>query len=218
MGIHTDDFASAFTTMTGTVHQANGKIAIQLVHAGGQTDSGNAGRKPLAPSAIQVDQFPEMPEELTREEIKNIINAFGEGARRAKEWGFDGVQLHGAHGYLVNQFLSPLTNKRTDEYGGSIENRSRFAIEVYTAVRKAVGNDYPVLIKLNGSDHLNGGLSIEDATYVAKQLSDMGLDAIEVSGGTPASGDESPARMKINKPEKEAYHLALAKQVKNVVS
>ena len=213
MGIHTDDFASAFTTMTETVHQADGKIAIQLVHAGGQTDSGNAGRQPLAPSAIQVDQFPEMPEELTREEIKNIIRAFGEGARRAKEWGFDAVQLHGAHGYLINQFLSPLTNKRTDEYGGSIENRSRFAIEVYTAVREASGKDYPVLIKLNGADHLDGGLSIEDAMYVAKQLSDMGLDAIEVSGGTPASGDESPARMKINKPEKEAYHLALAKQV-----
>ncbi|MEN8188769.1 MAG: NADH:flavin oxidoreductase [Thermodesulfobacteriota bacterium] len=218
MGIHTDSFASEFKKMTGSVHDAGGIIAIQLVHAGGQTDSGNAGRQPLAPSAIQVAQFPEMPAELTTDEINDIIDSFGAGAQRAKEWGFDAVQLHGAHGYLINQFLSPLTNRRTDVYGGSIENRSRFAIEVYRKVRETVGDKYPVLIKLNGSDHLEGGLSPEDAIYVAGQLSALGIDGIEVSAGTPASGDESPARAKINKPEKEAYHLGLAQEIKNVVS
>jgi 2,4-dienoyl-CoA reductase-like NADH-dependent reductase (Old Yellow Enzyme family) len=218
MGIHTDSFADAFKRMTESVHDAGGKIGIQLVHAGGQADSSNAGRQPLAPSAVKVDQFPEVPAELTTDEIKDIVNAFGEGGRRAKEWGFDAVQLHGAHGYLINQFLSPLTNRRTDAYGGSIENRSRFATEVYNAVRDAVGNDYPVLIKLNASDNLEGGLSPQDASYTAKQLSELGIDAIEVSAGTPASGDESAARAKINKPEKEAYHLKLAQEIKKAVS
>jgi 2,4-dienoyl-CoA reductase-like NADH-dependent reductase (Old Yellow Enzyme family) len=218
MGIHTDDFAGDYEKLTGAVHDAGGKIVVQLVHAGGQTDSANAGRQPLAPSAIQVDQFPEVPAELTSDEINDIVLAFAEGARRAKSWGFDGVQLHGAHGYLINQFLSPLTNRRTDEYGGSIENRSRFLLEVYRKVRESVGDDYPVFIKLNAADNLDGGLDIGDALYAAKELSEAGIDAIEVSAGTPASGEESPVRKKIDKPEKEAYNLALARQTKEAVN
>jgi 2,4-dienoyl-CoA reductase-like NADH-dependent reductase (Old Yellow Enzyme family) len=189
-----------------------------LVHAGGQTDVKNAGRQPLAPSAIQIDQFAEIPAELTKNEINDLVTAFGEGARRAKAWGFDAVQLHGAHGYLINQFLSPLSNRRTDEYGGSIENRSRFLLEVYQEVRETVGNDYPVLIKLNAADNLEGGLEIDDAIHAAKKLSEAGIDAIEVSAGTPASGEKNPARQKINKPEKEAYHLELANRIKETVS
>ena len=207
MGIHTEDFAGAYENLTSTVHNAGGKIAVQLVHAGGQTDANNTGRQPLAPSAVQVDQFPEMPAALTKDEINEIIAAFAEGARRAKAWGFDGVQLHGAHGYLINQFLSPLTNRRTDEYGGSIENRSRFLLEVFRKVRETVGTDYPVLIKLNAADNLEGGLEVDDAVCAAKKLAKAGIDAIEVSAGTPASGEENPAREKILKPEKEAYNL-----------
>ncbi len=218
MGIHTDDFGDAMKKMTSVVHDAGGKIAVQLVHAGGETDSANAGRQPLAPSAVKVDQFPEMPAELTKDEISDIVTAFGEGARRAKAWGFDAVELHGAHGYLINQFLSPLTNRRTDEYGGSIENRSRFLLEVYQKVRETVGPDYPVLIKLNAADNLDGGLQIDDAVYAAKKLSEAGIDAIEVSAGTPASGEEGPARTQINKPEKEAYNLELARRIKEAVS
>ncbi|GAB4342907.1 MAG: hypothetical protein Kow0089_18330 [Desulfobulbaceae bacterium] len=185
MGIHTDDFADDYRRMIDRVHEAGGTIAVQLVHAGGQTDSANAGRRPLAPSVVQVDQFPEMPEELSVDEIGAIVNAFGEGARRAREWGFDSVQIHGAHGYLVNQFLSPLTNRRTDGYGGSIDNRCRFLLEVYGAIRAAVGPDYPVMIKLNGADHLEGGLSLEDAVVAARKLSEQGIDAIEVSAARP---------------------------------
>jgi 2,4-dienoyl-CoA reductase-like NADH-dependent reductase (Old Yellow Enzyme family) len=217
MGIHTDDFAAEMKEMTKAVHQAGGKICIQLVHAGGQTDSANAGRKPLAPSAIECDQFPETPEELSHDEIAAIVDAFAEGARRARSYNFDAVQLHGAHGYLINQFLSPLTNRRTDEYGGSIENRSRFLMEVYSAVRQAVGSNFPVLIKLNGSDNLDGGLSADDALFTAHLLSEAGIDAIEVSAGTPASGELSPARMKIKEPKQEAYNLLLAKRIKKAV-
>ena len=218
MGIHTDEFESDYKKMTSAVHDAGGKIAVQIVHAGGQTDTLNAGRQPLAPSALQIDQFPEVPAELTKDEINNIIAAFGEGARRVKAWGFDAVQLHSAHGYLINQFLSPLTNRRTDEYGGSIDNRSRFLLEVYQIVRETVGSDFPVLIKLNAADNLEGGLEIDDAVYVAEKLSQGGIDAIEVSAGTPASGAIGPARMKINKPEKEAYNLDPAKWMKKTVT
>ena len=218
MGIHTDDFAGVMQDMTSTVHDAGGKICIQLVHAGGQTDSGNAGRQPLAPSAVKIDQYPELPAEMAHDDIARITAAFGEGARRAKEWGFDAVQLHGAHGYLINQFLSPLANQRQDEYGGAIENRCRFLLETYQAVRSAVGPGFPVMIKLNGADNLAGGLSLADAVFTAKALDDVGIDSIEVSGGTPASGDQSPARMKINSPEKEAYNLSLAKAIRAAVN
>jgi 2,4-dienoyl-CoA reductase-like NADH-dependent reductase (Old Yellow Enzyme family) len=218
MGIHTDAFAGDYEKLTGAVHDAGGKVALQLVHAGGQTDAKNAGRQPLAPSAIQIDQFAEIPAELTKDEINDIVAAFGEGARRAKAWGFDAVQLHGAHGYLINQFLSPLTNRRTDQYGGSIENRSRFLLEVNRKVRETVGTDYPVLIKLNAADNLDGGLEIDDALYAAKKLAEAGIDAMEISAGTPASGEKGPARQKINKPEKEAYHLELAQRIKDMVN
>ncbi len=217
MGIHTDDFADAMQEMTRTVHEEKGKICIQLVHAGGQADSGNAGQQPLAPSAIKTAQYPELPAEMTKDDIARVVAAFGNGARRAKEWGFDAVQLHGAHGYLINQFLSPLTNQRQDEYGGSIENRCRFLMETYNAVRTAVGADFPVMIKLNGSDNLEGGLSIEDALFAAKKLDAAGIDCIEVSGGTPAPGEQSPARTKINSPKKEAYNLPLAQKIRNAV-
>lgn len=218
MGVHTDAFADDYQKMTRAVHDEGGKIAVQLVHAGGQTDSATAGRQPLAPSAVKVAQFPECPAELTEAEIGELVTAFAEGARRAKEWGVDAVQLHGAHGYLINQFLSPHTNQRADRYGGSIENRCRFLFEVYRQVREAVGSDYPVMIKLNGSDNLAGGLTTGDALYTAKKLSKAGIDAIEVSAGTSASGEKSPVREHIIKPEREAYNLDLARPIKEAVS
>ena len=177
MGITTDDFAEDFKKLTDTVHRAGGTMAIQLVHAGGQANPAAIRRQPLAPSAVKVDQYPETPAELTRDEIARIIRAFGVAARRAKDWGFDGVQLHGAHGYLINQFLSPHTNQRNDEYGGTIMNRCRFVLEVYEEVRATVGNDYAILIKLNATDFLDKGLSPEEGRYAAKVLSEAGIDA-----------------------------------------
>jgi 2,4-dienoyl-CoA reductase-like NADH-dependent reductase (Old Yellow Enzyme family) len=214
MGIHSDDFAEEMRTLAGTVHGEGAKLCMQLVHTGGQTDSRTAGQRPLAPSAVKVDQFPEQPEELSKVEIARLVAAFADGAGRARAYGFDAVQLHAAHGYLINQFLSPLTNRRNDEYGGAIENRCRFLLEVYRAVRKAVGNDFPVMIKLNGCDNLAGGLSNEDAMHAARALAAEGIDAIEVSGGTPASGSHTPVRTKIDTTEQEGYNLALAKGIK----
>lgn len=217
MGIHCDDFEREMQALTQAVHEEGGRICLQLVHAGGQADSKNAGRQPLAPSAVKVDQYPELPQELTPEQIGEIVAAFAAAARRAKAYGFDAVQLHGAHGYLINQFLSPHTNRRRDHYGGSMENRCRFLLEVYRAVRQAVGADYPLLIKLTAGDHLEGGLSAADALIAAKALDAAGIDAIEVSSGTAASGSRSPVRTKIESPEQEGYNLPLAKGVKAVV-
>jgi 2,4-dienoyl-CoA reductase-like NADH-dependent reductase (Old Yellow Enzyme family) len=217
MGIHTDAFGPAYQRLTQAVHANNGALAIQLVHAGGQANPDQIGRQPLAPSAVQLPQYPATPDALSVEEIQEIVTAFGEGARRAKAWGFDAVQFHGAHGYLINQFLSPLTNQRNDAYGGSLENRCRFLFQVYQAVRQTVGEDFPVMIKLNATDHLEGGLAIDDALYAAAQLDKMGIDAIEVSSGMAASGKLGPARSKIDAPEKEAYNLALAGQIKATV-
>jgi 2,4-dienoyl-CoA reductase-like NADH-dependent reductase (Old Yellow Enzyme family) len=190
---------------------------MQLVHAGGQTDAATAGQQTIAPSSVAVEQFPEIPSEMSQGDIDQVAAAFGAGAKRAKDYGFDGVQLHGAHGYLINQFLSPLTNRRTDKYGGDIENRCRFLMEVYSAVRNKVGNEYPVMIKLNGADNLEGGLELVDAVFAARKLDEEGIDGIEVSGGTPVSGDRTPARIKIKEPKQEAYNIDLALQIKNVV-
>jgi len=217
MGIYTDDFAAEMRSLTQAVHNESGKICMQLVHSGGQTTAKAAGRRPLAPSAVKVEQFPEEPEAMSKEDIDEIVAAFGDGARRAKKYGFDAVQIHAAHGYLINQFLSPLTNRRTDGYGGSVENRCRFLLEVYRRVRSEVGPDFPVFVKLNGSDNLQGGLDISDAIHAARLLDIEKIDAIEVSGGTSASGERGPVRTRIDKPVSEAYNLALALEIKQAV-
>lgn len=215
MGVYTDAFIPELKGLAKAVHEEGGALCVQLVHAGGQTTQKAIGRTPLAPSAIEAAQYQGVtPVEMTAKDMADTVDAFAQAARRCREAGADAVQLHAAHGYLICQFLSPLTNHRTDEYGGSIENRGRFMREVCDSVRKAVGPDYPVLVKLNGSDNVEGGLSAEDALEAARMLDEAGVDAIEVSGGTPGSGDLGPVRAKINRPEREAYNLALALGIK----
>ncbi len=214
MGLYNENFARDFKKLTRAVHDEGGKIAIQLVHAGGQASAKTGYRQPVAPSAIKIGAYPQIPIELSILETESISDAFGQAAKRAKDWGFDAVQIHGAHGYLVSQFLSPLSNQRTDAYGGSLENRSRFLFDVYDKIRARVGKEYPVFIKFNGADHVKNGFTKEDALIIAKKLSDAGIDAIEVSSGTADSGDMGPARKKIDVPQKEAYNLELAKAVK----
>jgi len=217
MGIYDDSLVTGLKNVPRRVHGSGGRIVAQLVHAGGQANRNSSGLPPVAPSAVSVPYYPEIPKELAPEEISEIVAAFGRAAGRAKEAGFDGVQLHGAHGYLIHQFLSPLTNRRTDAYGGPLRNRSRFLSEVLHAVRVTVGEEYPVWIKMNGDDFLPGGFSLEEACQVARTLEEEGIDAIEVSGGTAASREKSPARTRIDAPEKEAYHRSLAREIKGRV-
>jgi 2,4-dienoyl-CoA reductase-like NADH-dependent reductase (Old Yellow Enzyme family) len=217
MGISHDFHLQGLKTLTEAVHQEGGVIFCQLVHAGGQTTSEVIGSQPLAPSATAYAGYTEAPAEMTTDDIRAIISSFAEAASRAKTAGFDGVQLHGAHGYLINQFLSPLCNQRQDEYGGTLENRMRFLEETFVAVRSAVGTDYPIIIKLTATDHLEGGLYPEESVEIAKRLEQLGIDAIEVSSGTSASGVLGPARTKIDSPDKEAYNADLAGKIKDTV-
>ncbi len=157
-GVSRDDMVPSWSRLTEAVHREGGKVAIQIVHAGGQTQSDWIGTTPLGPSRMVHPSTKEEVKELSREQIKDLVEAFAAAAARAKRAGFDAVQLHAAHGYLINQFLSPNTNQRTDDYGGSRDNRARFCYQVFRAVREAVGPDYPVFIKLNTEDYIDDGL------------------------------------------------------------
>ncbi len=214
-GVYMDALVGPLTRITDAVHTAGGKIAMQIVHAGGQTKQEWTGFQPVGPSAMTHPAFGEEVAELSVEDIHRIIDDFALGAARAKAAGFDAVQLHGAHGYLLSQFNSPFTNKRQDEYGGDWEGRGRMMFEVLQAARNAVGPNYPLFIKLNSVDGLEGGLELEDAVKMAKRLGDMGIDAIEVSGGQPAAGKLGAARV-VKDAEDEGYFLDNAKAIKEV--
>lgn len=216
-GVHIDALVGPLTRISDAVHKCGGKIALQIVHAGGQTKKEWTGHQQVGPSAMKHPAFGEQVAELSQEGIARVVEDFALAAGRAKAAGFDAVQLHGAHGYLVNQFISPLTNKRSDEYGGGWENRGRFMFEVYQASRNAVGPNYPLFIKLNSTDAVEGGLELEDSVKMAKRLSDMGIDGIEVSGGQPAAGKMGAAR-RVKEAADEAYFLDNAKAIKAVVS
>lgn len=183
VGISDDSYIKGLKELTDVVHKHGAKIATQLYHGGRQTHAAVTGRTPVAPSPIACPVCQEVPDELTISEIEEIVKAFGEGARRAKEAGFDAVELHGAHGYLLNQFLSPYSNKRTDKYGGSFENRMRMPLEVLKEVRKKVGKDFPVIYRLTSEEFVEGGLTLEDTKHFSKKLVENGIDAINISGG-----------------------------------
>jgi 2,4-dienoyl-CoA reductase-like NADH-dependent reductase (Old Yellow Enzyme family) len=218
-GIHKDAMVRRLREATKKVHEAGGKICMQIAHAGAQTVMREAKNNPIwGPSPVFNKVFQKTPKAMSQQEIKKTVHAFAKAARRVKKAGFDAVELHSAHGYLVSQFLSPATNKRTDIYGGTRENRARFLFQIYRAVRKGVGKDFPVLIKLNCKDFVRGGLKEADALYVAKQLDKLGIDAIEVSGGVPAAGDLGPARVKVKTASDEAYFLPIARKIKKHVS
>jgi 2,4-dienoyl-CoA reductase-like NADH-dependent reductase (Old Yellow Enzyme family) len=213
-----DSDLAAYRKLTDRVHKHGAKIAGQLVHCGGQSTERMAGRTPLAPSAVASAQYSAVPQSMSIEEIARVTKAFGQAAVRAKEAGFDAVQVHAAHGYLANEFLSPVLNTRTDIYGGSLENRARFLLDAVAEIKAAAGAGFPVMVKLNGSDNLEGGLDIEDAVKTAAMLEKAGVCAVEVSGGTPASDkDGTPVRGGIKPGENEGYNLENALRIKQAV-
>jgi 2,4-dienoyl-CoA reductase-like NADH-dependent reductase (Old Yellow Enzyme family) len=219
LGIYDDALIPNLLRLTERIHAASGKICMQIVHAGVQTVLRERKDRPVwGPSAVYDGIFQKTPKAMTQREIKETVHAFARAADRVKRAGFDAVQLHAAHGYLVSQFLSPSRNKRTDKYGGPIENRARFLFDIYRAVRKSVGKNFPVLVKLNAKDFVRGGLNQRDTLFVARRLEQMGIDAIEISGGIPASGDLGPARLRIRKAKEEAYFLPLARKIRKQVS
>ncbi len=218
LGVWDDAHVAGLARIARAIHEGGALAGVQIVHAGGQTRSDwIGGMTPIAPSFADHPQFPEMPREMSAEQIARVVGDFARAARRVREAGFDFVQLHAAHGYLINQFLSSGTNQRADAYGGTLRNRFRFLEEIVAAVQGVAGPDFPLAVKLNGCDFVDRGLEIDEAAQVAEWLAQRGVAFIEVSGGTPASGDRGPARAKVKPGEGEAYLRDLAAAVKRRV-
>lgn len=190
--------------ITNAVHEKDSKIILQTAHGGLFANSDLIEGKPSGPSKIP-DSGGSKRKRMSTKDIEDAIKSFATAAERAKEADFDGVQLHLAHGYLLSQFLSSAFNKRDDKYGGSVENRARISIEILKAVRDKVGNNYPVLAKINCRDFTDGGLSLADSIRTSQMLEKAGIDAIEVSGGLLINPKLNPSRTGINSKEDEAY-------------
>lgn len=190
LGVYDDCLIPGLRRLGEAVHAHGAKIGLELVYGGRNCISPITSVQPVAPSPVMVDLpgYRELPRELSTDEIQNIIVKFADAARRTKEAGLDMVELHGAHGYLLAQFLSGFANKRTDAYGGSFENRMRFPLEVVDAVRKAVGPDFPVTYRLSGDEYIDGGLTLEETVPFAQKLEVAGIDMIDVSAGLYETG------------------------------
>ncbi len=214
LGIYSDRHIDGFLRMTEAIHSAGGKIVLQLAHAGCHADPSLTESEPLGPSVMKNEQGP-FCRAMTEQEISRIVVDFGHAAIRAREAGFDGIQLHAAHSYLMSQFLSPFYNKREDDYGGSVEKRARIVLEVLSRVRSEVGNDYPVIIKMNSEDFVDGGFSIDEMLQTSAMLEKAGIDAIELSGGTRYSGKYGSVRQDTPiTEEEEVYYLKAARRYK----
>ncbi len=196
------------------------QLWMQISHPGRQCPR-LVNKEPLSPSTEQLKLAGNFacPQAMTEAQILDAIQRFATSARLAKQAGFTGVQVHCAHGYLISQFLSPITNKRTDRWGGSLENRARFALEIISAVRTAVGPEFPVAVKLNSADFQKGGFSLDECVQVAGWLSDLGIDLLEISGGTYEQlslfGAE-PDDMRESTRKREAYFIEYATAIREV--
>ncbi len=229
MGLDDDNFVPGLARIAETVHRfgAGAKTALQLTHCGRQTAS---QPEPVAPSAIFEPVVNRTPREMTVAEIENTVAAFAEGARRARDAGFDAVQLHAAHGWLLSGFLSPFTNRRTDDYGGSTERRCRIVEEIYDRITEKVGKDFPVLVKTNVDDFVVDGVGLPEARKIAARLARKGAAGIETSGGMWQCLTRSEvelgwkpvmipeARVNIKPGENEAYFRASAREIKKDVN
>lgn len=211
LGLSDDKFIPGLRAMTDAVHRHNCPVAAELAHAGILSNEKVTGATPLMLSKVE-GYVGSGGRVMTVEDIREIGDAFAQAARRAKEAGFDAIQLHGAHGFLLNQFLSPAFNKRTDAYGGPVANRAKALLEILAKMRRQVGDDFPILIKMNSEDVIEGGLTVEDSLQAALLLQQAGVDAIELSGGTVVTGDH--CRKDISSEDKEAYWRQAARRFK----
>lgn len=203
LGIHKDELVSGLSELADTIHEEGAVTVIQLNHAGAHVDDREVGSQPVSPSGVEGSR------RLEKSEIRRIRREFVEAAGRAVEAGFDGVEVHGAHGFLLNQFYSPLTNERDDEYGGSFENRVRFPLEVVEGVREKIGDN--LLFYRLGSDDLDPeGTQIEDSQKFAEKLVDEGVDVIDVSGGVCGSRPKELVG-------KQGFFIPQGEKIKNVV-
>ena len=211
-----DAYLPGLRRLAEAVHKAGGKAVVQINHGGMQCSSETVPDQ-LAPSAVMPPISVREARAMQEDEVLEIIEAYGEAARRVQAFGFDGVQIHGAHGYLVNQFLSPRVNQRIDRWGGSPEKRMQFLRDVAAAVRRRVGPDYPLLIKLGLMDGVEGGLTLSEGLDVVAALEEMGIDGVEISGGMGGEKFVNTAKG-IKAGVNEAYFLPWAQQARQVTS
>ncbi|MDH4241527.1 MAG: NADH:flavin oxidoreductase [Phycisphaerae bacterium] len=217
LGIYNDKLVTKFKEFTSAIHEQNCKIILQLAHAGefAETElTGEAAWSVSGSSGLTENQV----KVITSKDINYIITSYAQAAKRAKDAGFDGIEIHSAHGYFLSQFLSPAFNHRSDSYGGDIENRTRIHCEILQAVRKVVGFGYPVFIKMNCADFIENGLEDKESLQAAKIFEKAGFDAIEVSGGIIRTGKLSPSRPGITSQDKEAYFRDFAREFKSNLS
>lgn len=210
-----DRFIAGFSRLTGSVQKYGTKIFAQLHHAGNQSSpSFTEGNQLVAPSAVTNKAVGIQPRELSTEEVKDLVNNFISAAVRAQIAGFDGVELHGAHGYLINQFTSPYTNYRLDQYGVSFENRLRFTIEIVEGIKNQCGSDFPVIVRFSADEFIPNGIDLQEGRKIGAALADAGVDALDVSSGTY---ETMPV---IIEPYmyKEGWRSYLAQEIKNEVS
>ncbi len=186
MSVADDSMVEGLKALAHTLHHNDTLAVMQINHAGANANPKEHVPNLLAPSLNTHRNAHEM----TKTEIYKLIEDFASAAKRVKDAGFDGVEIHAAHGYLLNQFYSPLTNKRTDEFGGDVPNRIRILIDVVLAVRQAVGMDFPILLRLGASDYQDGGTTLKDSIFAAKSLKEAGVDLLDISGGF--SGYKNP--------------------------
>ena len=209
-GLHDDRLIPGFRSLADVIHRHDCLVFAQINHGGSRIQGGCA--EPVGPSPVVNPSTGLLARELKSSEIREIIDAFGLAAGRIREAGLDGVLIHGAHGYLASLFTSPFTNHRTDEWGGDASRRFRFLEEVYRSIRKAVGNDYPVAIKLGIKDDSEEGLPVGEGAEAAGHLARLGIDAIEISAGVATK--PVPSRSNVLSREQEAYFLPYAKAVR----
>jgi len=201
-GIYSDELIPSLAELANVVHSEGGKIVVQINHGGLQCDPESVYQT-IAPSAMNDSTTERSPREMTESEIIDMIAAYGQAAQRAKFAGFDGVQIHAAHGYLISQFLSPYTNRRSDYWGGDFEKRMRFLKEISRVVREKVGSDFPVMIKLGMQDGTEPGLTPQEGAEIVANLAEMQLDAVEISGGYK----NSSTKKGIRREKDEGYFL-----------
>jgi len=181
IGIWSDELLSGLKKLVDEVHKYGAKIAVQLHHAGRQTARGVIDGQPVAPSPVPCPVMKDMPRELTTSEVYELIKKHRDAAVRAKKAGFDAVEIHGAHGYLISQFMSPYSNKRIDEFGGNFISRMKFPMDIVKGVRKDLGPDYPILFRISADEKVHGGRTIHETKAIARLMEECGADAMHVS-------------------------------------
>lgn len=219
LGIYSDQLISSYIKIVEKVHREGSKIIMQIAHAGGRASAQLVKSQPFGPSSLEIKDCM-MCREMTKSEIFQIIEDFKNAAVRAKKSGFDGVQIHAAHGYLLNQFFSPFFNKRKDEYGGSIENRARLILEILQAIRSELGRQFAILIKINSDDFIEGGFTQSEMVQVSAMLESAGIDAVELSGGTSLKiSSYSSSRVgEIDSKKEEVYYRDAANLYKEKIT